>query len=340
MKAQPAPSSTQFAAATTAANLAAQTAAARLPLPSRPGADQQTSLTLIPSAGLVLAPGVSATVTATFSNNGPGSFRKAKLTLSGVPSGWKVTAAGATTASAMAADSSLTASWQVTAPASSGPQVATLSATASYTDDTTHATKTVTAQQAPVPAPTANPADYYDNVGISLDTNQASASFDSGGASYSATALSNAGLTPGALVTAGGVAFTWPNVTAGTADNILAAGQTMLVNGTAGQTTLGLLGSSNNGATSGTIVIFYTDGTSSTATVSFNDWANNGTNPNTVVATMPYRNSASGSQNTTMFIYVNTVPLDPTKTVDFIVLPNVNSTVNGGAMHIFALALG
>ena len=32
--------------------------------------------------------------------------------------------------------------------------------------------------------------------------------------------------------------------------------------------------------------------------------------------------------------------LDPTKTVDFIVLPNVNSTVNGGAMHIFALALG
>jgi phospholipase C len=337
-KAQPAPSSTQFAATTTAANLAAQTAAARLPLPSRPGADQQASLTLIPSAGLVLAPGVSATVKATFSNNGPGSFRKAKLTLSGVPSGWKVTAAGATTASAMAADSSLTASWQVTAPAGSGPQVATLTATASYTDD--HAAKTVTAQQAPVPAPTANPADYYDNVGISLDTNQASASFDSSGASYSATALANAGLTPGASVTADGVTFTWPNVAAGTADNILAAGQTMLVNGTAGQTTLGLLGSSNNGATSGTIVIFYTDGTSSTATVSFNDWANNGTNPNTVVATMPYRNSASGSQNTTMFIYVNTVPLDPTKTVDFIVLPNVNSTVNGGAMHIFALALG
>ena len=38
----------------------------------------------------------------------------------------------------------------------------------------------------------------------------------------------------------------------------------MLVNGTAGQTTLGLLGSSSNGASSGTITIYYTDGTSST----------------------------------------------------------------------------
>ena len=90
------PSSTP---ATTAANLTAQTAAALLPLPKRPGADQQTSFTLSPTSGLVLAPGASATVAATFSNNGPGSFRKVEIALSGAPSGWKVTAAAATTAS-------------------------------------------------------------------------------------------------------------------------------------------------------------------------------------------------------------------------------------------------
>ena len=55
-----------------AANLAAQTASAALPLPARPGADQQTSFTLSPANGLVLAPGAAATVAATLSNNGPG----------------------------------------------------------------------------------------------------------------------------------------------------------------------------------------------------------------------------------------------------------------------------
>jgi phospholipase C len=42
-KAQPAPSNTQFTPATTAANLAAQQTASRLPLPPRPGATQQFS---------------------------------------------------------------------------------------------------------------------------------------------------------------------------------------------------------------------------------------------------------------------------------------------------------
>ena len=337
---QAAPTSTQFDPATTAANLAAQATASLLPLPTRPGADQQTSLTLSPTAGLVLAPGASATVAATLSNNGPGTFSKVKLALSGAPSGWKVTAAAATAAPAMAAETSLTASWQVTAPASAGPQIAALSATASYTDDTTRRTSTVTAQQAPVQAPAASLADDYDNVGISLDSNQAAADFDGGGFSYSATGLANAGLTPGAAVTAGGLTFTWPNVAAGAPDNVLAAGQIILMSAAAGQTTLGLLGSSSNGTSQGTIAIFYTDGTSSSGSVSFNDWAGGPGNGDTAVATMPYRNSSSGSQSLNMYIYVTTVAVDPSKTVESVVLPNVNSTDNGTAMHIFALALG
>jgi phospholipase C len=337
---QAAPSNSQFDPATTAANLAAQTAAALLPMPTRPGADQQTSFTLSPTSGLVLAPGASATVAATFSNNGPGSLSKVKLTLSGAPSGWTVTAAAAANASTLAAESSLTASWRVTAPAGAGPQIATLSATASYTDAATHGAKTVTVKQTPVPAPAANLADDYDNIGISLDSNQAAANFDGGGFSFSATGLANAGLTAGATVTADGLTFTWPNVAAGAPDNVLAAGQIILMSAAAGQTTLGLLGSSSNGASQGTITIFYTDGTSSTGTVSFNDWAGGPGNGDTAVATMPYRNSASGSQSITMYIYATTVAVDPSKTVESVVLPNVNGTDSGTAMHIFALALG
>jgi phospholipase C len=336
---QAAPSNTQFDPATTAANLAAQTAASLLPLPLRPGADQ-ASLTLAPPSGLVLAPSASATVAATLSNNGPGSFSKVKLTLTGAPSGWTVKATGATTASSIAAESDLTASWQVTAPASAGPQIASLTATASYTQEGTRGTQTVTVEQAAVPAPAANLADAFDNIGISLDTDPAAADYDDGGYSYSATGLASAGLTPGATVTANGLSFTWPNVAAGTPDNVLAAGQIILLNGTAGQTTLGLLGSDSNGATSSTMTIFYTDGTTSTGTVSFGDWASGPVTGDTTVATMPYRNNPSGAQDISMFVYATTVAIDSSKTVESVVLPNVNSTDSGTAMHIFAVALG
>ncbi len=121
--------------------------------------------------------------------------------------------------------------------------------------------------------PTANPADYYDNAGISDDSNTSCADFDGDGFSYSAQALSAAGLTPGGTVSADGLTFTWPNVASCANDNILAAGQTMLVNGAAGASKLGLLESSSNGADSGPITITYTDGTSTTATLSSSDWA-------------------------------------------------------------------
>jgi IPT/TIG domain-containing protein len=191
--------------------------------------------------------------------------------------------------------------------------------------------------------PTVNPSDYYDNISTSPDSDQACANYDGLGYSYSATGLANAGLTPGATVTTDNLTFTWPNMASCAPDNILAAGQTMLVNGKAGQATLGLLGSSTNGGSRGTIVINYTDGTSSTQTVSFNDWAGGPGNGDTAVATMPYRNSNSGSSQTlNMYVYATTVPINPAKTVASVVLPDVSNKVGTGvtAMHIFALALG
>ena len=191
--------------------------------------------------------------------------------------------------------------------------------------------------------PTANPSDYYDSTGTSPDTDQACANFDGVGFSYSANALAADGFTPGATVTADGLTFKWTSGQPCSPDNILAAGQTMLLSGPAGSNTLGLLENSTDGGTTGTITINYTDGTSSTATITSSDWANGPSTTETAAATMPYRNSIGGSsQQLTVYVYATTVPVDPSKTVESITFPSVSNTTNGGttAMHIWAVSLG
>jgi predicted alpha-1,2-mannosidase len=190
---------------------------------------------------------------------------------------------------------------------------------------------------------TSNPSDYYNDTGTSPDNNQSCANYDGVGYSYSATALAAAGFTPGATVKADGLSFTWTSAQPCSPDNILAAGQTMLVSGPAGSNTLGLLESSSDGGSQGTITINYTDGTSSTATVAASDWAGGPSATETAAATLPYRNSTSGSsQQLTAYVYATTVPVDPSKTVESITFPNVSNTTAGGAtaMHIWAVALG
>src|SRR5207302_285532 len=103
--------------------------------------------------------------------------------------------------------------------------------------------------------PSANASDYYDSTGTSPDNNQSCANYDGVGYSYSADALSAAGFAPGATVHADGLTFTWTSGKPCSPDNILAAGQTMLVSGPAGANTLGLLESSTDGGTQGTITV-------------------------------------------------------------------------------------
>jgi predicted alpha-1,2-mannosidase len=191
--------------------------------------------------------------------------------------------------------------------------------------------------------PTANPSDYYDDTGTSPDDNQSCANYDGVGYSYSANALTGVGFTPGATVHADGLTFTWTSGQPCSPDNILAAGQTMLVSGPAGANTLGLLESSSDGGNQGTITIDYTDGSSSTATVTSSDWAQGPGATETAAATLPYRNSISGSsQQLTVYVYATTVPVDPNKTVKSITFPDVSNTTSGGAsaMHIWSVSLG
>jgi hypothetical protein len=179
-------------------------------------------------------------------------------------------------------------------------------------------------------------APYFNDTGISDDTNQAAANYDGLGFSYSEQALTAAGLAPGTALTSGGAQYNWPGVAAGQPDNLIAAGQVINVPPVAGATELGVMGSASNGPSSGPLTITYTDGTTQSATLGFSDWTS-GTPSfgNVTVATMPYRNSASGtSQQLGMKVFTTNVALEPGKTVASVTLP---SRANQGELHVFAL---
>jgi hypothetical protein len=185
---------------------------------------------------------------------------------------------------------------------------------------------------------------FFNDIGISDDSNPSAADFGGDAFSYSAQQLAQDGYTPGATVTVNGISYTWPNVPAATLDNIEAHGQTIKTpNAKAGATQLTFLGSSTNGPSEGTITITYTDGTSTTAQLGFTDWTLNGGSGsrmygNVVADKMPYRNSSGGTRNQTVTYIFATAPLhlDPMKRVASITFP---SSVNQGSLHIFALAI-
>ncbi|HTJ70943.1 MAG TPA: endo-beta-N-acetylglucosaminidase H [Actinospica sp.] len=179
----------------------------------------------------------------------------------------------------------------------------------------------------------------YNNTGIGND-NSSGANFDGGGYAYSAQALSAAGITPGSKITASGKTFTWPNVSAGTADNYQAGGQTVAVSGSSG--TIAFLGASTNGPSTGTATVHFTDGTTQSVTLSFSDWTLNGGSAsvqsgNTKAITTSYRNNSSGTRQTvgTNIFATSPISLTSGKTVASVTLP---SSTNQGALHVFAIA--
>ena len=181
--------------------------------------------------------------------------------------------------------------------------------------------------------PSSNLADYYDGVGISDDSDPQPANFDGSGSSYSAQAMAAAGLTPGKAVTANGVTFTWPDVTAGQQDMIAADGQTIAVSGSG--TTLGFLGAAHGSSGSGTGTITYTDGTTQQFTLTLSDWwANTAPAGGGIVASMPYLNNPNGTITQKNSVYDDTVALQPGKTVKYVTLPTVSN------MDVFTLAIG
>ncbi|BBA98175.1 hypothetical protein RVR_4262 [Actinacidiphila reveromycinica] len=179
-------------------------------------------------------------------------------------------------------------------------------------------------------------SDYYNDVGISPDTNRGCGALDNGTDTYSADALGTAAphpLTPGARVDVDGLAFTWPQAQPCNDDNVRALGQTVLMPHRSGATRIGFLGAATDGAHSGTVTVHYTDGSSGTATLAQSDWGNAPGTGNTEVAAMTYRNQALGAQEHAFHVDEQSIPVDPDRVVASITLPTDKD------LHVFATAL-
>ncbi len=186
----------------------------------------------------------------------------------------------------------------------------------------------------------------YSDVGVSMDSAMTGADFDGSGYSYSATALSGAGVNPGSTVTAGGSTFTWPNVApaalySAKPDNYQAVGQTIPASGSG---SIAFLGSATNGPSTGTAVVKYTDGTTQSVSLSFSDWTLNGgtasvQSGNTTAITTSHRNSQTGTADQhSAYVFATTpVSLTSGKTVASVTLP---SSANQGSLHVFSIAFG
>ena len=141
-------------------------------------------------------------------------------------------------------------------------------------------------------------------------------------------------------MTIGGTTFTWPNVPAGTPDNVVAAGQTIDVRGTGSD--LGFLGSSQNGTASGTVTVRYTDGSSQSFNLNIADWyADFPAVGDQLAATTSSWNFQSNSLGPhPVSVYFASVPLAHGKTLASVTLPILSGAGGTTAMHIFAMATG
>ena len=158
------------------------------------------------------------------------------------------------------------------------------------------------------------------------------------GNSYSEQALTAAGLAPGASLTIDGTPLEWPDIPAGTADSVLAEGQTISITGSSAATQLIVLGASSGADQSGTGMIQYTDGTTQTYTLTLDDWFNpSDTSSDTAIATAAYVNDSTGSGNNGVTgqrnhkarVFAAPIPLQAGKTISSVTLPAVCDAPRG-----------
>jgi hypothetical protein len=180
----------------------------------------------------------------------------------------------------------------------------------------------------------------FNDVGITADSDTGPGNYDGGGASFSETALTNAGAGPGATISSQGLSYTFPDVAAGSDDNTVAEGQT--IDETAAGT-LGFLMSASYGPATGTGTITYTDGSTQSYTLTAPDWFS--TSPpsgGAVAVSSAYQNRQDNTTyDHTADIFSQTVSLTAGKTVASVTLPPGGALTAGTpALHIFAIAGG
>ncbi|QDZ16261.1 glycoside hydrolase family 27 protein [Humibacter ginsenosidimutans] len=270
-------------------------------------------------------------VDVTITDNGPLMVSTADVSLA-VPTGWTVRAAHKT-AHAIKPGRSATESFNVTGPTPPpGPHTDELTATVVYRSQSATARLTgVDDIYSNVPYP--NLAAAFNNVGITDSTDYSVGDFDGDGNSFSADQLKSVGVTPGSTVDFGGASFTWPDVAAGTNDNVQANGQTITASGSGG--TLAFLGS-EAGDVQGTVTVTYSDGTTSTGQLGFPNWSFSSATEfgSQVAISTQGRNTPQGYGDSAYAyrVFYNTIPLTSGKTVASVTLPT------NASIHVFAFA--
>ncbi|WP_345762102.1 endo-alpha-N-acetylgalactosaminidase family protein [Diaminobutyricibacter sp. McL0608] len=284
-----------------------------------------STLTVTPNQ---LPGGTTSTVTVTFTNTSTEPETSVHLSLA-APDGWATNPTSSGKAANVPDGGTATATYDVAVPsqASAGDNVLTARADYSWNGKAIGVAMSTNAQVA-----YGSLADAYNNVGITDDAKTASGAFDgSGGDSFSAQSLAAAGATPGATITHDGTAFSWPDVPSGEPDNVSAEGQTISINGSGA---LAVLGSATT-AVQGTIIVTYTDGSSSSAVVGLPSWTGDNLSHfgSQVVIDSDGNNSPAGHthQGTHYDVFYNTVPLDDGKTVKAVTLPDAPN------LHLFAM---
>ena len=163
-------------------------------------------------------------------------------------------------------------------------------------------------------------ASFYNVNGIYTDsTSYSTGGFDAGGSAYSSNLL--------------GTSVTWNNITfpLGPTNAPDAVSNTTISLPPGRYTSLAMLGALVNNATppTGTFVVTYTDGTTSSTTQSLSDWVYplNYTGE-TNVTCVPYRNESNGTKDGHLTcVYGYQIPLDNTRIVQSVTLPSTRNIV-------------
>ncbi|MDX2293597.1 MULTISPECIES: NEW3 domain-containing protein [Streptomyces] len=317
-------------ASTATATAPVQTAATAVSAETRPAAaGTEVAISPVDLDG----PAIS-TVKVTVTNAGPQRMRALKVTFGG-PVGWAVQPSAVQVDGALAAGASAVATFRIQVPEKrAGFTIRTFTATATYQggDGAGSATATRT-ERSGTPLP--GLAAAYNNVGVTDESDTRPGNYDGEGNSFSAQKLAAVGLRPGEPVSALGATLRWPDVPSGTRNNVSSAGQAITLAGSGSR--LVLLGSGVTSGASGTVTVSYTDGTSDTGTIGFPNWSFDPANAHgaTLVASSDGRNRPSGYGNAGIAyrVFAHSVPLDPAKQVEFVVLPA------NGNVHVFDLAI-
>ena len=300
----------------------------------------------VTAAPALVTPGSTTTVTATLVNNGLLDLDRVTFSVAR-PGAWAASPAGPITVPAVGRGRTARASWRVTVPASAHPGQDPVTVQAVYT---TGQQRGVTYSSVDVLRAYASLAGAFNNAGISDDSAVSAANFDGVGNSFSAQALTAAGLGPGATVTHDGITFTWPAGAPGQPDNVVAQGQTILVSGSG--TRLGFLGAGSPASESGTGTVYYTDGSTSSFTITLDNYFSPPNTGNDIIATLPYLNDSdaataggtAGKRSQTVYVFCTSAAITPGKTVQAVTLPAGGTLPSGGGrisgLHVFALGIG